>query len=236
MKERLIEQFFWILYRWGFVQIQIPAANNGEQIVVTPRLPYFLISVLAHELGHIIGTRLSFKAGEVLTPNEVKNTTIHFPQYVVMYLIGAYFQDEIEITDEIIEFVAQILDVYTKGNIDCREIDVIPISAKELVELAMQSTSNTFVVQDGDPAFLSTKLGRNEELAAIATAKAVETIIQNSSPYILRILFKIFHLTNSSAYGKISSHSRANRIVQRAYRSKGWIIPSEKDLQMHENL
>jgi hypothetical protein len=204
----------------------------GNDIYLPPAIFPDRFSFYTHESRHIIGEKLSFVRGDVLTPDEVKKTKIKlsFEEHGVLY-DGSESEEKGHISQAELSILNRTIAVYTKGNFDVGSINLHNLSEKDFINLASQfEDKNRFYRnEDGKLFSVSSRKGRNAEIDSIATNIACLTILENSlAIWIFR--WKIYETLRFRLARKPGSHGRAQEIVKRAYSIKGMILPSSLDL------
>ncbi len=214
----------------------IGALSIGKEIWITPSTALRYFEKLVHEIGHTLGRELSFKEGDVLSPDEVRQTNLQLTSpigIIITNKIFDKFRDNTTLLDkpdkELNEIIFKLVRVFTKGKFDPSKLIIYAGVPEEEIKkkiIKAGGSATSLIVESGEEMQTNTKKGRNMELTAIATQIACRQILQNT--------FKgkgiTFIWRQEFDKNEDPSHFRATRIVERAYRGKNWNLPSMKDL------
>lgn len=168
---------------------KINGVRIGREIFISPSTTVGYISVYLHEVGHVLGDRLSFQAGNdtvkdshVLSFDEVKKptTVITLSDSEVEFLKQNIFNREnIKYTDEITSIITKLLSYFTKGSFDPNEINAHEVTQEHLEELVSEDVGGTLSkATDGKVYAVNSKSGRNEEIPAYVTEFCCMQILQ----------------------------------------------------------
>jgi hypothetical protein len=218
----------------------IVALIVGRNIYLTDSPLIFLFSDYAHEVGHMLGNKLSFLNGDVLRPDEVK--TAHFQLTTAdASILSAVARGGLEKRGAIRTvkpIIDKILTIYSKGEFKPSDVKThYKVSVNRMGNLirksreAHGSTKGLLgweITKDLNLIPLRTKEGMRGELSAYAVQVAVQTIIQNAINDLAPNQWYNAKIDNETLPGTF--HDTALKIVKRAYAGTGWIIPSAKDL------
>ena len=216
-------------------RVRITGVELDSTYYFPPLRAHELFMVMLHEVGHTISSTLYAK--DILTPDQVKRMVVIFSdeEYWKFALLFLRLSPLQKIPTEFIPVISRLLDFYANGNFDVTKLDFRMLGEHEFQELIHAYSAETFEVKhDGVISLKSTKLGRNDEIGAIAAEDACLRMFMYEAPLITKIAF-LFSLLSEVLKGRgyfdpDSSHGRAQRIVDRAYKSKHWVLPTSKDL------
>lgn len=214
---------------------EISAVAKGNEIWLASTLdPINYFVSLTHEIGHNIGGSLSFKTGEVMTPDEVKKCTpvINNDDAVFVGDLLTFSAGEKTTYDTLQSVGTQLLGIYTKGRFNPDSVIIHNnVDQDEITQLVQQAgeLSTGFVRENGEFVHKSNAKGRNLEIPAYTCEKACKTLLENMmKPYFPDFSIKTAFKGDPKSK---SSHQRAYDIAERAYERTGWILPSSKDLK-----
>lgn len=197
--------------------------------------PRYLFGSYCHEVGHLVGDNESFKLGHVLTPDEVKTHILPINSPCSTKLRKMFFQDNPAEIDQIattISLANKILEIYTHFRFDPTSIKIntnIPSSDMASLMMCQEASGSTYEFIDGEIRFINSRSGRNSEMPAYATQIACLIILAQS------LQLPVESVGVSQMSSRSPSHSRAIKIVYRAYERNGWILPSTFDLNHETN-
>jgi len=210
----------------------VAGLSYGNKIWISSLPAATYIETLSHEIGHYLGTKLSFRQ-QVLTPDQVKRTRLPKNGNGSLFDLLLVIENCNSPTDSfalIDDFVIQSLSLFTKGQFDFKDIEVCRNVPQKKILKILDKNKNGIVThkfsENGEMIPISCKEGRNIELPATATQRAVKKILENT------IKEEYLFTWPKILYGNDrNSHSRARNIVDRAYRKTGIIIPSAVDIK-----
>lgn len=203
-----------------------------------PLIPWKLFVNMIHEGGHVIGDNFSGRKGEILSLEEIRHTTIFFSfeEYVRLAFLFIQLRPTRTIPNEFIPIIRRLLEFYTKGNFDGYAMQFTLLTEKDFRDLVRKHRHQLETItttQDGSMKFKSSKLGRDEELSAITAEDYCLKMFMQDAPTFLKlagIFAMMFQIYSGNLVIHQSSYGRARKIVRRAFKSRGWILPSTKDL------
>jgi len=214
--------------------------KGGEIWLASTLSPIDYFLSYAHEVGHIIGGKLSFKTGDVLTPDEVKDTYIEMDSRKAAEIVDIITKKQLTPEDSRVldSILLKYLEIYTKNNYDLNNLRVHSnIDPREMLTMiAGKSLSTGAIKEDGSFNPNSTRGGRNIEIPAYTCQQAcqqlLENALQNDYPGL-----SIDVTWEDRAKAMKDSHYRASAIVNRAYYdTTGMILPSLRDITGREEV
>lgn len=213
------------------------ALSIGKEIWITPSTALEYFEKLVHEIGHTLGRELSFKEGDVLSPDEVLVTNLKKTSVMKGSEIISLFNKLKDTTtrlsgpdEELNKVIFELVRVFAKGKFDQSKLIIhTGVSEDEIIEKIKEAggAATTVIDESGHELQTNTKHGRNMELTAITTQIACRKILQNT----FRDEGITFIWKQEFDMNEDPSHFRATRIVERAFKGKGWKLPSIKELQ-----
>ncbi|MBI5151277.1 MAG: hypothetical protein HZA34_01755 [Candidatus Pacebacteria bacterium] len=218
------------------IRVEILGLTVGSSMYFPPLSAIELFISMLHEAGHVLAKKLSARNEEILTPDKVKGTVVIFSdeEYRKLawhFLFGWRLK---EIPEVFFPVIRRLLDFYAKGNFDVYSLKFTMCNTEEFANLVKKHKIETIKRDsDGNIILTSTRKGRDIEIPAIATEEACLRLLMYEASKITRIsaiLSMILHITTTKAteYQK-SSHGRAWKIVDRAYNSRRWVLPTDLD-------
>lgn len=216
--------------------------TGKHEVVVPPLYPIHLFKTAFHELGHAIGEELNFQKRDVLTPDEVKSTSVQLSHEEIEYFQSIFHRTsdgEIEVADRIekldgvrLELILKILKAYSKNNIDLNNlIEVETPSIREVKQRIVDNYDRISTLEKsetGEIEAVSSREGRDDEMDSHAAEYACAAILTNT---LRKYYFLKSHEYITIELSDSPSHRRAQKIVERAYARTGWILPSSKDIE-----
>lgn len=191
-----------------------------NEIAIPPTPPYLAIQHLAHEAGHILAKSLT--ADQVLTPDEVRKTRIELTtEEQVSLFLAALWGVAVVVPDWVVQLTNKLVVTYAKNNTSLEHAKIFPVSKKEFSKIVKKLRISTIRVDENNVVHaISHREGRNEEIPAMATERAVLEILKNSCPIILRVLLQVYEKAHAGIRIPNTSHGRAKKIVDRMYKRK----------------
>lgn len=222
--------------------LQILGLRKGRQIFLPPASLINTLSTYLHEVGHIIGDDMSFQAGldnsdnaQVLSIDDVKNVykMIQLSEIEQIFLRENLINnDKIESPEsyDLLKSIAnKLLKSFTKESFDPEEVTVNFVSQESLEQLAFESDISTISQDsDGKRYAKNSKEGRNSEIPAYTTEIICLQILENTLHR-----YRLLDLNSEFIIGTTlsPSHQRAKNLLNRAFRGKGWRLPSMLDIR-----
>lgn len=215
---------------------------NGKDIYLSPQGFIDGIATYCHEIGHLMGNRLSFQSGlkwwqlaNVRSFDEIKKykISIYLEPREVDYLnqiIGT--KENVALSGESLTIANKLLDTFFMGNFHPKVAVLHNVPRKELNIIVASEGCNTLVSKHGDIFARNSRHGRDSELPSYTTEFACLLILENT--------LKKYWLMSSQNHFTIRttispSHQRAKNIISRAFSSQGWRVPSMVDIRKRAN-
>ena len=217
----------------------ISGYRDGKEIWIRKSDAINLLDNYFHEVGHVLGDIMSFRNGDVLTPDEVKLNIPEFPReklirlHQLLFAKSPFLRNPKDI-QEIIQYSNRIMMVFTKGKFKPgsrfkpRMIRLhTDISQNDLLRTIRQhGGANTIhFTSDDTIEYVDGRNGRNSEISSHVTEIACLRLHENA----IRVYDSTYAVINSPPQSP--AHRRAFLIVQRAYVGNGWTVPSRADLR-----
>lgn len=210
-------------------EVFIEGLAVGNQIYIPPLNPQKFFVNVWHEVGHFLAHNLSFLNGDVLTPDEVKQTTIPLSLTQQISLCIDLLYDKkanADKNEKLWPIAYRVLQKFTKNKIDDLDFEVFTnVTQEQFTKFMTKNPDNTTfgVNSDGNLRIIANKLGRDKELPANVVEAGCFKILTNSLPFISLDLGRN-NLFNTSYF-------RALNVVKRAYRYPGYNLPSYVDME-----
>jgi len=214
----------------------ITGLNLGNKIYLPTLSAENLMSSFWHEAGHIVGKKLSFLGGEVLTPDEAKQTVVEMTLLEKLKLHYLFYEDtsaKIGIAHEVLPIAERIFNEFTKGNFSCQDLVVFcDMSQQELINIFKRGGKNpTLSIRDNQLVLRRNTRGRNIEIPAYAVEVGCFHILNNSNR--LPSLYKYEGISFAERDPNYN-HTSALGFVRDAYESTGCMLPSLKDMKRYK--
>lgn len=211
--------------------------SSGNDIYQSPQSFIDGISTYCHEVGHVLGDRLSFQAGlkwwqveNVRSLDEIKNykISIYLEPTEIQYLRKSISNKKnTHINDEGLIIAGKLLNTFSMGNFHPRMVNFHNISQRELEKILAREGSSTTKTANGEVLPVNSRAGRDSEIPSFTTEVACLLLLENT-------LIKYRINFNESDLGFCTSsspsHQRAINIVSGALSRKGWRLPSMVDI------
>ncbi len=208
---------------------RIGGCTLAKDIYLPVLKPFSLLRLYFHEMGHVIGSELSFKGGQVLTPSEVKSSACPISITELIRLLGYLSLDYPALYQDIylMPSANAALSIFTKGNFDPLTVTVHENVSREGIEALVKKNNIAGFAgklqEDGELVTSYNRNIRNVELPATAVEIGCLWLLEKQ----LRSYFPgKTMILNEPVF---PSHNIAFRIAARAY-SHDLIIPSLIDL------
>jgi hypothetical protein len=185
-----------------------------------------------HEVGHVISNRYSFLEGDVLSPRDAERASVKISGKELATLIILLSAHKVpflkfKMKGTIKGIADRILTAYTKDKWDPKSIELGHASEKKIKKIILEKDNGDIKTAHIDSqfnvTFKNSREGRDAEVPPIAVEKACMKILENS-------LLASFSYPEQNDQYKRSSHGRAHRVVETIFK-KGWMIPSQLDMQ-----
>jgi hypothetical protein len=120
------------------------------------------------------------------------------------------------------------LTIVTKHKFDLSQIQLhLNTPAEEIRRITLSSKSKSGIIVENEKRIpIKSREGRNNELSAMTIEKTVYTLLENSMEK-AGVPIKI----SKNPPGLTSSEIRAAKIVSKAFKNKGWKLPSMKNIK-----
>lgn len=217
----------------------IAGLRVGNEIYLSPRNVVDSLGTFCHEVGHFIGDLWSFKKGDgesaeetVLSIDEIKDQRVFITLSEEEY---HYLDDNIFLTKlavhspELISIANKLLVEFTKGRFDPDSITFHAVS-QDVLDERVRSLDISTVKTDasGNIVAVNSRKGRDAEIPSYTTEYCCMQILENTLYH-----YGIFSFENYLKFFATSSpaHQRARNIISRAFRGRGWRMPSMVDIK-----
>lgn len=219
----------------------ISGYRNGKEIFQPPLDYINAISTYCHEVGHILGDKLSFKSGfkwwnrkNILSFDDINSNKICITlskeelEYSRRHM---YDHDKLHIKDEVLSISQKLLKTLFRGKFHKKNVVLHDVSYEELNNIVADqgSTTTSTTLEEGvrKMEIVNSKHGRNSELPSVYVEAACLLILENTlKKHNIIVDAGLIQMPKRDS----APHQRAQNIVYRAYSSKGWRVPSTKDI------
>jgi hypothetical protein len=213
------------------------ALTIGNRIYRTDESLLDSIRTYTHEAGHYKGEEISFKSGRsfwekknIQSLDEIKDRNIHIElseNELVFLKENAFSDKQVRFNGETFNIANKLLKALFRGRFNKYDIFVFNVTQEELDDLVKKEGSSTTPEIDSELVLVNSRESRNDELTSVLTEISCLLILENTMIY-----YGILAPNECIRCGKVESvYQRAQNIVARAYDSRGWRIPSNKDLK-----
>lgn len=219
----------------------ISGFRSGIEIYQPPLNFINAISSYTHEVGHVLGDKMSFQSGlklgdekNILSFDDIasQKISISFDEKELSYVRRHVFNKrQLHIRNEVLSISQKLLKTLFIDKFQKNEVNLHNISYRNLNKLVADKGSGTTTANTENGltkiTLVNSKYGRNSELPSIVNEAACLLILENTLiKYNIMPDTKYITMTKRGS----PSHQRAQNIVAKAHASTGWRIPSMVDI------